>query len=743
MLRTLQRVSISHLVARPYSIEMHKNIYEALKAINGKGLTYAEKILHAHGGRGDGYLTLKPDRVAMQDASAQTAVLQFMLSGLTKTRVPSSIHCDHLIVANKDAVTDVKDSIKENSEVYDFLQSAAQKYGIAFWKPGKGIIHQIVLENYAFPGGLMIGTDSHTPNGGGLGMIAIGVGGADAVDAMAGIGWELKRPKILGVHLKGRLQGWTSPKDIILYLAGKLSVKGGTGRIIEYFGPGVETLSCTGMATICNMGAEVGATTSLFPYTESMSKYLRATRREDQAELADLYGEYLRADKDAKYEEIIEIDLNTLEPHINGPSTPDLATKISQMATHLSSNDYPSVLSAALLGSCTNSSYADLTRASNVAKQALNKGLKSKCELLVTPGSEMIRSTMERDGIQDIFEQFGGKILANACGPCIGQWARRSQPKNSIITSFNRNFTGRNDGNPNTLHFIGSPEMVIAMAIAGRLDFDPRKDPVYDDKGRPFMLEPPTGDILPPRGFSVTESYLAPPEDGSKIEVAINPKSDRLQKLNTFPAWNGKDFEKCAILVKVKGKCTTDHISPAGKWLKYKGHLENISNCTLIGALNADLNEVNKTVNIYTGEKGSIPDVAKQYRKNGKPWVVIADENYGEGSAREHAALQPRYLGCVAIISRSFARIHETNLKKQGVLPLTFTKPSDYDLVSGSDTISILGLKDLTPGKPLTMIIHSKDGDKTISVQHTLNEGQIEWFKDGSALNSVAKKVQV
>ncbi|KAL0485600.1 aconitate hydratase [Acrasis kona] len=697
-----------------------KELYNKLKATKNSGLTYAEKILQAHGGKGDGYLKLRPDRVAMQDASAQ--------SGLNKTQIPASVHCDHLIVANKDATSDVQDANKENYEVYEFLQSAAQKFGIGFWKPGSGIIHQVVLENYAFPGGLMIGTDSHTPNGGGLGMIAIGVGGADAVDAMAGI----------EVKLTGRLNGWTSPKDVILKLAGELTVRGGTGRIIEYFGSGVDTLSCTGMATICNMGAEVGATTSLFPYTRSMSTYLRATQRQKLADVADEYAEYLSLTSTA-----LSLPVNFNSFILSQFS--DASTPLSQMNSFFSKNpNSPVELSSALLGSCTNSSYQDLTRAASIAQQALDKGLKSKVELLVTPGSDMIRKTMDRDGLTQVFEKLGGKILANACGPCIGQWARPKQPTNSILTSFNRNFTSRNDGNPNTHHFIGNPEMVIAMAIAGRLDFDPRTQTLQGADNQPFLLQPPQGIDLPVDGFEHSNQYLAPLDDekASKVQVKIDPKSDRLQELQAFPSWDGRDWKEIPILVKVVGKCTTDHISAAGPWLKYKGHLDNISNNTLIGARNADLDKVNVTINQFTSQEGTIPDIARQYKKQNVSWVVVGDENYGEGSAREHAALQPRYLGCVAVICKSFARIHETNLKKQGVLPLVFDNKSDYDLIKGSDRISVIDLSEIAPGGQLKAIVHGKDGKETeIKLNHTMNEGQIEWFRDGSALNTVAKKV--
>jgi len=733
---------------------LEKNLKIVKERLNGKPFTYAEKILYGHLMEpeketivpGKSYLKLLPDRLAMQDASAQTAILQFMLANLPRTAVPSTVHCDHLIVADSGAEKDVETAIKENQEVFDFLRSASQKYGMGFWKPGSGIIHQIVLENYSFPGGLMIGTDSHTPNAGGLGMIAIGVGGADAVDAMAGIGWELKAPKILGVKLVGELKGWASPKDVILKVAGLLTVKGGTGKIIEYFGPGVETLSCTGMATICNMGAEVGATTSLFPYTSAMYKYLKATRRSGIADEAEKYKNLLKADEKSHYDEVIEIDLSTLEPHINGPFTPDLSTSLSGFRDAAKKNNWPQELKASLIGSCTNSSYEDMTKAASIAKQALAHGLKAKSDFYITPGSEQIRATMERDGLQKVFQDIGGKVLANACGPCIGQWNRKDIKKderNSIICSFNRNFTGRNDGNAATHTFLASPEIVTAMAFAGTLNFNPVTDTLTAANGKTFKFEFPKGEQLPAKGFDAgRDTFLAPLSDGSKIAVNINPKSDRLQKLDSFDEWDGKDFIDFPILVKVKGKCTTDHISPAGPWLKYKGHLENISDNTLIGALNADTGKVNQTKNQISGAIGTIPEIAKQYKEAGKNWVVIADENYGEGSAREHAALQPRYLGCKAIVTRSFARIHEANLKKQGILPLTFAQPEDYNKISGDDLASIIGLNSLAPGKSLQMQTKNpKTGKVTnIELNHTLNDSQISWFKAGCALNFISKQ---
>eukprot|EP01120_Amphizonella_sp_Union-15-10_P012229 TRINITY_DN5397_c0_g1_i1.p1 TRINITY_DN5397_c0_g1~~TRINITY_DN5397_c0_g1_i1.p1 ORF type:complete len:791 (+),score=161.62 TRINITY_DN5397_c0_g1_i1:42-2414(+) len=723
-----------------------------------KPFTFAEKILYGHlsnpreqeFAKGEAYLVLTPDRIAMQDASAQTAILQFMLSGRNKTAAPTSVHCDHLIVAsNKGAKQDVQIAINQNLEVYNFLQSAAMKYGMGFWKPGSGIIHQIVLENYAFPGGLMLGTDSHTPNAGGLGTIAIGVGGADAVDVMAGIGWELKDPHILGVHLTGKLNEWTSPKDVILHLAGKLSVKGGTGRIIEYFGPGVETLSCTGMATICNMGAEVGATTSIFPYTPAMSRYLRATNRERIADLADQNTQLLKSDpgSESQYQEIIEIDLSTLEPHINGPFTPDLSHSLSNFHKAVLKNNWPSKISAALIGSCTNSSYHDMERAASIAKQAAAKGLIAQCDFLVTPGSEQIRATIQRDGQISWFENIGGKVLANACGPCIGQWDRegiKSGEKNSILSSYNRNFARRNDGNAGTHAFVASPEIVTAMALSGSLTFDPRNDFLTDKAGNKFKLSVPSGAELPERGFDPGEStYIEPSTDPDSIQIQIDPQSDRLQILEPFEGWDGRDIHDLLVLIKVKGKCTTDHISPAGPWLKYKGHLENIAQNTLIGAVNAENDKVNCVHNHLTNSTGTVPDVATHYKSAGKSWIIVGDENYGEGSAREHAALQPRYLGCRAIVTKSFARIHETNLKKQGVLPLTFVNPSDYDRISGSSTVSITNLDKISESDRLTLLVQNPNG-KTyeIPVKHTMNQSQIQWFKAGSALNYIAQSLK-
>eukprot|EP01112_Ceratiomyxa_fruticulosa_P018940 TRINITY_DN6128_c0_g1_i1.p1 TRINITY_DN6128_c0_g1~~TRINITY_DN6128_c0_g1_i1.p1 ORF type:complete len:866 (-),score=230.58 TRINITY_DN6128_c0_g1_i1:134-2731(-) len=714
---------------------------------HNKPLTLAEKILYSHLDdpaskveRGSTYLKLRPDRVAMQDATAQMAVLQFISSGIPKTAVPTTIHCDHLIEAYKGGETDLKEAKVSNKEVYEFLSSAAQKYGMGFWHPGSGIIHQIILENYAFPGGLIIGTDSHTPNAGGLGMVAIGVGGADAVDVMAGIPWELKAPKVIGVKLTGKMSGWTSPKDVILKVAGILTVKGGTGYIVEYFGPGVESMSCTGMATICNMGAEIGATTSLFPYNPRMASYLKATGREDIAVAASNSTHLLTPDSDAHYDQLIEIDLNTLEPHVNGPFSPDLAHPISQFKEKVIEKKWPKELSVGLIGSCTNSSYEDMSRAASLANQAAAKGLKLKSKFVVTPGSEQVRATISRDGQLESFTKIGGVVLANACGPCIGQWKRDDVPKdapNSIITSYNRNFTGRNDGNSHTHAFVTSPELVTAISLAGDLTFNPLTDYLTAADGSKFKLEAPTGQELPPRGFDPGENTYQAPSSASAAPVKVDPKSTRLQILEPFPKWDGKDITDAAVLIKAKGKCTTDHISMAGPWLKYRGHLDNISNNMLIGAINAENGQANKVKNQATGEFDAVPNVARAYKKAGISWVVLGDENYGEGSSREHAALEPRHLGGRAIIVKSFARIHETNLKKQGILPLTFANPADYDRISGNDRISILGLSKLTPGKPLTVRVKPADGkpEFDIQVNQTFNEGQIEWFKAGSALN--------
>ncbi|XP_043281519.1 aconitate hydratase, mitochondrial [Venturia canescens] len=726
-----------------------ENNLQIVKKRLGRPLTLSEKVLYSHLDepnkqeieRGTSYLRLRPDRVAMQDATAQMAMLQFISSGLPKVAVPSTIHCDHLIEAQVEGNADLKRAKDTNKEVYNFLQTAGAKYGVGFWNPGSGIIHQIILENYAFPGLLMIGTDSHTPNGGGLGGLCIGVGGADAVDVMANIPWELKCPNVIGVKLTGKLSGWTSPKDVILKVAGILTVKGGTGAIVEYFGPGVDSISCTGMATICNMGAEIGATTSVFPYNGRMQDYLKATGRADIASAADQYrNSLLTADANAKYDRIIELDLSTLEPHVNGPFTPDLAHPISKLGQTAKTSGWPNEIKVGLIGSCTNSSYEDMGRCANIAKQALKHGLKSKSAFNVTPGSEQIRATIERDGIAATLRDFGGVVLANACGPCIGQWDRqdiKKGDKNTIVTSYNRNFTGRNDANPATHAFVTSPELVTALSIAGRLDFNPVTDKLKGSDGKEFKLDDPYGDELPSRGFDAgAETYAPPPADGSKVKVDVDPKSQRLQLLAPFDKWDGKDLTDLTVLIKVKGKCTTDHISAAGPWLKYRGHLDNISNNMFIGAVNSENNEVNKIKNQLTGEWGGVPDVARHYKKNGVRWCAVGDDNYGEGSSREHAALEPRHLGGRAIIVKSFARIHETNLKKQGMLPLTFANPSDYDKVQPTSKISLLGLKDLAPGKPLKAEIKHKDGKvDSIMLNHTLNEQQIGWFKAGSALN--------
>lgn len=717
----------------------------------GRPLTYAEKILYGHLDkpheqeitRGVSYLKLRPDRVACQDATAQMAILQFMSAGLPQVAKPVTVHCDHLIQAQVGGEKDLARAVDLNKEVYDFLASATAKYNMGFWKPGSGIIHQIVLENYAFPGALIIGTDSHTPNAGGLGQLAIGVGGADAVDVMSDLAWELKAPKIMGVKLTGRMNGWTSPKDIILKLAGITTVKGGTGKIVEYFGEGVDTFSATGMGTICNMGAEIGATTSVFPFNKSMVEYLDATGRDKIAEFASVYkSDLLSADKDCEYDEVIEIDLNTLEPYVNGPFTPDLATPISKMKEVAVKNDWPLEVKVGLIGSCTNSSYEDMSRAASIVKDAAAHGLKAKSIFTVTPGSEQIRATIERDGQLETFKEFGGIVLANACGPCIGQWDRRDikkGDKNTIVSSYNRNFTSRNDGNPQTHAFVASPELVTAFAIAGDLRFNPLTDTLKGADGKEFKLKAPFGDGLPTRGYDKgNNTYQAPPKDRHSVEVQISPKSDRLQKLAPFEAWNGKDALNMPILIKSLGKTTTDHISMAGPWLKYRGHLENISNNYMIGAINAENKKANSVKNVYTGEYKGVPDTARDYRDQGIKWVVIGDENFGEGSSREHAALEPRFLGGFAIITRSFARIHETNLKKQGLLPLNFANPADYDKINPSDKIDIVGLAGLAPGKNLTMVVHPENGPAwECELTHTFNKEQIEWFKAGSALNKI------
>ncbi len=752
-----------------FDIEMIKKHYESLdskiskiKEVLQRPLTLAEKTLYAHlhadsplkhYSRGEDYVFFAPDRVAMQDATAQMALLQFMMAGKNKVAVPSTVHCDHLIQAKVGADDDLKVANDINSEVYSFLESVSDKYGVGFWKPGAGIIHQVVLENYAFPGGMMIGTDSHTPNAGGLGMIAIGVGGADAVDVMADMGWELKMPKLIGVHLKGKLSGWATPKDVILKVAGILTAKGGTGAIVEYFGEGAKNMSCTGKGTIGNMGAEIGATTSTFGYDESMSRYLKATDRADIAEMADKVKKHLNADPECyenpeKYfDQVIEIDLNTLEPLLNGPFTPDLATPVSEMAAAAEKNGWPTDLEYCLIGSCTNSSYEDISRAASIARQAVEKGIKAQSQLTVTPGSEQVRFTIERDGLIKDLEGMGAMVFANACGPCIGQWARfkdpKKAPKNSIVHSFNRNFSKRADGSPNTHAFVASPELVTAIALSGKLGFNPLTDTLKNDKGEDIKLDPPTGYELPPNGFAVEDAgYNAPAEDGSSITVAIDPKSDRIQALTPFKVINPGDLHENRLLIKAKGKCTTDHISMAGPWLKFRGHLENISNNCFIGAINYFNEEANNVAN-YTDNADKpeflhVPDSARKYRDAGIGTVVFGEENYGEGSSREHAAMEPRFLGVNAVVVKSFARIHETNLKKQGMLALTFDNVADYEKVRQDDKVSIFGYQDMAPGKPLMVHLHHKDGtDDFFLVNHTYNQAQIEWVRAGSALNKI------
>lgn len=730
---------------------------KVIRKLVGRPLTLTEKILYAHywrpakatADRGSTYVELAPDRVAMQDATAQMALLQFMSAGLPSVAVPSTVHCDHLIQAEVGAKQDLKQAFSDNKEVYDFLAAVSSRHGIGFWKPGAGIIHQVVLENYAFPGGMMIGTDSHTPNAGGLSMVAIGVGGADAVDVMAGMPWEIKFPRVIGVHLTGALNGWTSAKDVILEVAGILTVKGGTGAIIEYFGEGTRSISATGKGTICNMGAEVGATTSIFPYDSRMADYLKATGRAKVAAMADKVAQFLVPDLEVVespgkyYDQVIEINLTELEPLVNGPFTPDKAWKISEFGRAVRANNYPEELRVALIGSCTNSSYEDIERSASIAEQALEKGLKAKSEFTITPGSEQIRATIERDGHLKTLTNIGGTVLANACGPCIGQWKRHDVQKgdrNSIITSFNRNFAARNDGNPDTHAFVASPEIVTAFALAGKLTFNPLTDTLVNEKGELVKLDPPTGDELPKKGFkSGSAGYVRPAKSGRKISVKIKPSSDRLQALSPFPVWNGTDLVDLPILVKAKGKCTTDHISPAGKWLKYRGHLDNISNNMFIGAINAFTGEAGRGKNVFTGETKEFAAVAREYKAQDMGWIVIGDENYGEGSSREHAAMEPRWLGGRAIITKSFARIHETNLKKQGMLPLTFADPADYDKVRQDDRASIVGLTTFAPGVPLRLILKHSDGtvDECL-LNHTCNENQIRWFKAGSALNLIA-----
>lgn len=747
-----------NLIQKNYQ-ELSAKIEKAKKHLN-RPLSLSEKILYSHlyadqqlndFKRGADYVDFAPDRVAMQDATAQMALLQFMNSGKSKTAVPSTVHCDHLIQASKNGLADLKDAIQINKEVYDFLESVSNKYGIGFWKPGAGIIHQVVLENYAFPGGMMIGTDSHTVNAGGLGMVAIGVGGADAVDVMAGMAWELKFPKLIGVKLNGKLSGWAAPKDVILKVAGILTVKGGTGAIIEYFGEGAQSISCTGKGTICNMGAEVGATTSTFGYDASMERYLRATGRAAVADLANQVKEHLTADPEVyanpeKYfDQVIEINLNELEPYINGPFTPDRATPISKIGEVAKENGWPTKIEVGLIGSCTNSSYEDISRSASLAQQAVDKKLKSKAEFTITPGSEQVRYTIERDGLIDIFNQIGASVFANACGPCIGQWSRpgaEKGEKNTIIHSFNRNFSKRADGNPNTHAFVASPEIVTALAIAGDLTFNPLTDYLTNEKGEKVKLDIPTGQELPAKGFAVEDAgYQAPAENGSSVTVKVDPTSSRLQLLQPFEAWNGENITGAKLLIKAKGKCTTDHISMAGPWLRFRGHLDNISNNMLIGAVNAFNDATNKVKNQITGEYGEVPAVQRAYKAAGVPSVVVGDQNYGEGSSREHAAMEPRHLGVKAVIVKSFARIHETNLKKQGMLGLTFSNEADYDKIQEDDTFNFTDLKEFAPGKQLTIeIIHSDGSKDAIKLNHTYNQQQIDWFKAGSALDLIRKQ---
>ncbi|CAF2454542.1 unnamed protein product [Rotaria sp. Silwood2] len=747
-----KQVSLSRLEPNKYiNYEKHAANLEVVKKRLNQPLTLSEKILYSHADdaknqnfeRGKSYLRLRPDRVAMQDATAQMAVLQFISSGLPNVLCPTTIHCDHLIEAQIGGEEDLKRAKDLNKEVYNFLATASAKYDIGFWKPGSGIIHQILLENYAYPGLLLIGTDSHTPNGGGLGGLCIGVGGADAVDVMANMPWEVKCPKVIGVRLTGELSGWTAPKDVILKLAGILSVKGGTGAIVEYFGPGVQSISCTGMATICNMGAEIGATTSVFPYNERMAEYLKATKREDIAKFANEYKNVLlTADEGANYDRIVDINLSELQPHVNGPFTPDLAHPIDKLGQEAVKNKWPLDIRVGLIGSCTNSSYEDMTRSASIAQQALEKGIKAKSTYTITPGSEQIRATIERDGIAEKLRSIGGIVLANACGPCIGQWDRKDVKKgekNTIVSSYNRNFTGRNDANPQTHAFVASPDIVTAMVLSGDLRFNPLTDYLTAADGSKFKLKPPSGDHLPARGFDPgVDTYQEPPKDGSSLKVDVDPKSTRLQLLEPFEKWDGKDFIDFPILIKIKGKCTTDHISAAGPWLKYRGHLDNISNNMFIAAINEENNESNNIKNRLTNQWGKVPDVARYYKSKNTPWIAIGDENYGEGSSREHAALEPRHLGGRAIIVKSFARIHETNLKKQGLLALTFDNPSDYDKIKPDDKISLVGLNKLAPNEPVECRIKHADGKtETIKLNHTFNEPQIEWFKAGSALNAM------
>ncbi len=750
-----------------FDIDMIKGVYKTMgdritkaRELTGKPLTLSEKILYSHltegipsqtFERGKSYVDFAPDRIALQDATAQMALLQFMQAGKKKVAVPTTTHCDHLIQAKIGAKSDLQNALNTSNEVFNFLESVSRKYGLGFWKPGAGIIHQVVLENYAFPGGMMIGTDSHTVNAGGLGMVAIGVGGADAVDVMAGMPWELKFPKLIGVKLTGKLSGWTAPKDVILKVAGILTVKGGTGAIVEYFGEGAKSMSCTGKGTICNMGAEIGATTSTFGYDESMERYLRATDRSDVADAANEVKEHLTGDAEVYanpeqyFDQVIEIDLSELAPHINGPFTPDLATVVGEMNQIATKNDWPLDVEWGLIGSCTNSSYEDLSRAASIAKQAVDKGLETKAQFGINPGSEQVRFTAERDGLLSIFEDLDATIFTNACGPCIGQWARYSDPKNapknSIVHSFNRNFAKRADGNPNTHAFVTSPEMVAAIAISGRLDFNPITDTLTNKNGEQVKLDEPTGMELPARGFDVEDAgFIAPPEDGSGIDIKVNPDSKRIQLLEPFNPI-GASVKGAKLLIKAKGKCTTDHISMAGPWLRFRGHLDNISNNTLTGAINAFNDKPDTVKNQLTGEYGTVPATQRAYKAAGVPTIVVGDHNYGEGSSREHAAMQPRHLGVIAVLVKSFARIHETNLKKQGMLGLTFVNEADYDKIQEDDSFDFVDLADFTPGKPLTIDVTHADGSKdTILVNHTYNAGQIEWFKHGSALNLIKKE---
>ncbi len=746
------------LVRKTYENFGHRVI--KARQVLGRPLTLSEKILYAHlyepekiqcYKRGADYVDFAPDRVAMQDATAQMALLQFMNAGKARTAVPTTVHCDHLIQASVGGRTDLQFALEANKEVFNFLESVSNKYGIGFWKPGAGIIHQVVLENYAFPGGMMIGTDSHTVNAGGLGMIAIGVGGADAVDVMAGMAWELKFPKLIGVKLTGKLRGWAAPKDIILKVSGLLTVKGGTGYIIEYFGEGAESLSATGKGTICNMGAEVGATTSTFGYDEAMERYLRATGRAEVADLANRIRENLTADPEvyaspeSYFDQLIEINLDELEPYLNGPFSPDRATPVSKMSEEVAKNGWPSKIEVGLIGSCTNSSYEDISRAVSIARQAIDKKLEPRSKFTITPGSEQVRYTIERDGFIDVFEQIGANVFANACGPCIGQWNREGSEKgekNTIVHSFNRNFSKRADGNPNTHAFVASPEMVTALAIAGDLTFNPLKDALINKDGEKVMLAPPVGDELPVKGFAVEDAgYQAPAADGSSVQVKVAPDSQRLQLLEAFSEWNGQNITGARLLIKAQGKCTTDHISMAGPWLRYRGHLDNISNNLLIGAVNAFNGKTNLVKNTLTGEYGEVPKVQREYKKAGIPTIVVGDQNYGEGSSREHAAMEPRHLGVKAVIVKSFARIHETNLKKQGMLALTFANESDYDKIKEDDSFNFIDLANFAPGKPLHLeLIHADGSRETIMLNHTYNHQQIDWFRAGSALNLIKKQ---